>query len=198
MRRSDSFPFSYRVLKDVDIDAITRFSAGVEGEVMRDVVRTYQQVPLFQEGHTGRPMLVRILLAVARAADASVGYCQGMNFVAGALVQACVTSEEEVTLNDHYRLEVESRCFELLLLLIEREGKLSMMGLWAERIPRLKLRVYQLDRLLRWYCPQLHKHFADIELSPEVIQCISDLGADLRDVYCLEMLDDTMSLRFSV
>lgn len=44
-----------------------------------------------------------------------------------------------------------------------------MAGLWAERIPKLKLFVYLLDRLMRWHLPALHAHFAWMQLSPEVL-----------------------------
>lgn len=64
---------------------------------------------------------------------------------------------------------MEVDIYEMLIQLIVKEGKFGMMGLWAERIPKLKLRVYQLDRLLRWYHPRLHAHFAKISLSPEVL-----------------------------
>ncbi|KAJ1413176.1 rab-GTPase-TBC domain-containing protein, partial [Ochromonadaceae sp. CCMP2298] len=48
-------------------------------------------------------------------------------------------------------------------------SKLDMAGLWKDRVPRLKLRIYQLDRLLKWTYPALHAHFVKIELSPEVL-----------------------------
>jgi hypothetical protein len=33
-----------------------------------------------------------------------------------------------------------------MLELFDKRGKLAMDGLWADRVPKLKLRVYQLDR----------------------------------------------------
>lgn len=136
---------------------------------MRDVLRTFQTQTFFQEGHLGRRMLLRILMAVSKAADASVGYCQGMNFVVGTMLQCAMATQQEDLCSEDQQELVESLIFDLMLALIAQNGKLSMVGLWAERIPRLKLRVYQLDRLLRWFCPHLHAHFADIDLSPEVL-----------------------------
>eukprot|EP01033_Poteriospumella_lacustris_P009778 gene9778-7000_t len=158
-----------RSLQGVDVDDITRFSGGVEGEIMRDVLRTFQTQTFFQEGHLGRRMLLRILMAVSKAADASVGYCQGMNFVVGTMLQCAMATQQEDLCPEGQQEFIESLIFDLMLALIAQNGKLSMVGLWAERIPRLKLRVYQLDRLLRWFCPHLHAHFADIDLSPEVL-----------------------------
>lgn len=136
---------------------------------MRDVLRTFQTQTFFQEGHLGRRMLLRILMAVSKAADASVGYCQGMNFVVGTMLQCAMATQQEDLCSEDQQEFIESLIFDLMLALIVQSGKLSMVGLWAERIPRLKLRVYQLDRLLRWFCPHLHAHFADIDLSPEVL-----------------------------
>lgn len=178
------------------MDDITRFSSGVEGEIMRDVLRTFQNECFFQEGHLGRSMLCRVLVAVSKAADASVGYCQGMNFVVGVFLHSCcfgcltvrnsnirdqgvsekstdayafAAVEAELRENKGLQLQIESLIFDIMLALIEKNGKISMVGLWGEKIPRLKLRVYQLDRLLRWFCPHLQAHFAAIDLSPEVL-----------------------------
>ena len=40
----------------------------------------------------------------------------------------------------------EAEIFAFMMELIQRNGKLGMQGLWGHRVPRLKLRVYQLDR----------------------------------------------------
>ena len=40
------------------------------------------------------------------------------------------------------------------------EPPLVMGGLWKEKMPRMKLMVYQLDRLLRWGRPRLHAHLS--------------------------------------
>lgn len=50
-----------------------------------------------------------------------------------------------------------------------RRSKLDMGGLWAEKLPRLKLRVFQLERLLRWHSPRLATHFTRLQLSPELL-----------------------------
>jgi hypothetical protein len=42
--------------------------------------------------------------------------------------------------------KAECEIFQLMLELISKTGKLQFSGLWGERVPKLKLRVYQLDR----------------------------------------------------
>ena len=59
---------------------------------MRDVVRTYQASPFFKEGGYGRDMLQHVLCALVRSRP-DVGYCQGMNFVVGALIVGCLTPD---------------------------------------------------------------------------------------------------------
>ena len=44
-----------------------------------------------------------------------------------------------------------------------------MRGLWQAGVPQMKLRVYQLDRLLLWSQPRLHAHLSSIQLAPEVL-----------------------------
>jgi hypothetical protein len=43
-----------------------------------------------------------------------------------------------------------------------------MAGLWQASVPRLKLRVYQFDRIMKWQLPNLHAHLQEIELAPEI------------------------------
>lgn len=68
------------------MEQINNFSSGQDGEILRDVVRTYQSHPLFVvENGLGRGILTRVLLVFARSVP-EVGYCQGMNFVVGVLI----------------------------------------------------------------------------------------------------------------
>eukprot|EP00599_Poterioochromonas_sp_BG-1_P009714 CAMPEP_0173137274 /NCGR_PEP_ID=MMETSP1105-20130129/2985_1 /TAXON_ID=2985 /ORGANISM="Ochromonas sp., Strain BG-1" /LENGTH=932 /DNA_ID=CAMNT_0014049623 /DNA_START=341 /DNA_END=3140 /DNA_ORIENTATION=+ len=127
---------------------------------------------IFKENEIGRIMLTRILLAISLACP-EVGYCQGMNFVGGTLVANRLNVYSENTqLTDFSETEkdlAEKQIFGFMLELIQKNGKLGLQGLWGEKIPKLKLRVYQLDRFLRWNYPHLHEHFVKIHLSPEVL-----------------------------
>jgi hypothetical protein len=54
---------------------VTRVSAGTDGEIMRDVIRTFQKQRFFQKYQPGQRMLLHILFALV-AARPDVGYCQ--------------------------------------------------------------------------------------------------------------------------
>lgn len=52
----------------------------------RDVERTFTSISHFQQGHEGATKLRNILKAMAVYFVKSVGYCQGMNFVAASIL----------------------------------------------------------------------------------------------------------------
>jgi hypothetical protein len=194
---------------------ITSVAVGIEGDVIRDILRTFQQEGFFQEGQAGQEMLSNVLFGFVKATP-EVGYCQGMNYVAAAILMgrtpsaysrlasiesrgarysqqsqgeasAALEQEQEQEqsagagaeslpeLTASQRDEIELDAFLMLREMVRTTdlgtaaSKLDMAGLWKDRVPRLKLRIYQLDRLLKWTYPALHAHFVKIELSPEVL-----------------------------
>lgn len=178
----------YLRLAEVDTNA-SSLSQGQIGEIVRDVVRTFPGHPFFKRGMIGERMLGRILQAVA-AAYPNIGYCQGMNFVVGTLLLGRLpvsitggipkiysnpnnpTPDSSVKLDqidDQTRIRAECDCFTFMLSLMHPESKLAMSGLWKAGVPKMKLRVYQFDRLLRWTLPKLHSHFENIQLAPEIL-----------------------------
>ena len=172
----------YLRLAEMDTDA-TCLSAGQVGEIVRDVVRTFPGHPFFRSGMPGERMLGRILQAVA-AAYPGIGYCQGMNFVVGTMLlgrlpiahtgglpnsAATAGASALLPISDEARVTAECDCFSLMLSLMHKGSKLAMFGLWQAGVPKMKLRVYQLDRLLRWTLPKLHTHFNEIQLAPEIL-----------------------------
>ena len=154
---------------------LSQFSIdGVEGEIQRDVTRTFPNHPSFANGALA-DKLANVLLALSKAAP-QVGYCQGMNFVVGALL----------TLAD------APRVFGIALALVRH---LELEQLWQPGVPKLKYRIFQFDRLLASQDPELHAHFASIGLAPDFfcisvvphpffIQCRS-LRVPLESVGCL-------------
>ena len=62
---------------------------------------------------------------------------------------------------------IEYRVFDLMLLIIDKDTSLGMEGLWGHGIPQMKLRVYQMTRLLMCYLPRLYEHFEIIGLATE-------------------------------
>ncbi|CAN0209230.1 unnamed protein product, partial [Hapterophycus canaliculatus] len=96
-----------------------------------------------------RDKLRRVLRAFA-VYNRRVSYCQGMNFVALALLEACGGDDENA--------------FWILAGMCEN---LELEGLWCQGLERLDLCFFSLARLLRRHCPSLRQHLADegVELS---------------------------------
>ena len=70
----------------IDLPSPPLSQTGYEGEISRDVPRTFPLHPLFEKGR-GREMLGNVLKVLARL-HPRIRYCQGMNCVAGALLIA--------------------------------------------------------------------------------------------------------------
>lgn len=98
-----------------------------------DVARSYQRHP-----HITSENLRNILRTFAFY-NPNVGYCQGMNYVAGTL---------------YINLQDEELAFKCLVGLIE---KYDMTTLFTKNLPKLKLLFYQLDRIIGILLPDLHE-----------------------------------------
>lgn len=48
--------------------------------------------------------------------------------------------------------EAEADVFLMMMEMLRPDSKLDMAGMWKERIPKLKLRIYQLDRYIFIVC----------------------------------------------
>lgn len=149
------------------------------GEIHRDVVRTFQTHPFFKAGKQGETMLRNTLIALLIEFP-RMGYCQGMNFVAANLILARLpaniidmispsSDSNNIQINSHQYDEAEADVFRLMCDLISLKSRLSMATLWSPEVPRMKLRVYQMDRLMQWNLPNLHAHFLNIQLAPEML-----------------------------
>jgi hypothetical protein len=57
----------------------------------------------------------------------------------------------------------------MMLALVSDCGNLNMSGMWMPGVPKMKLRVFQFDRLLKSMIPRLHAHFEHLKLAPEVL-----------------------------
>jgi len=137
------------------ISGLASLSAiGTEGEIARDVVRTFQRLAFFNE-RDSQNSLANILKAVSVYASV-VGYCQGMNYVAAILLVESDAKESA-------RVR-EARVFGLLCGFIVN---LDMKDLWRPGVPQLKLRIFQFDRLLQQTEPHLAAHFKHIGLNPD-------------------------------
>ena len=80
--------------------------------------------------------------------DLSLGYCQGMSYIAALLLE--VTGGENET-------------FWLFVHLI---NKYKLAGLWEDGLPLLKFCLYCLDRVIGEQLPKLFSHFKSLNITP--------------------------------
>jgi len=95
----------------------------------------------FKNLKTISPEAVISILRAYALHDPKIGYCQGMNFVAGFLYL--------ITKN-------EAMAFSILCGIIKRLG---MQKIYSENVPLLRCRFYQMDRILHSLMPKLAEHF---------------------------------------
>jgi hypothetical protein len=103
-----------------------------------DIGRTFSELPEF--GESRQESLHRVLNAYANHSPA-VGYCQGMNFVAGLLL--LVSGSERET-------------FGVFVRLMDHDG---LAGFYKEDMPVLRTYVKACDRLVAEQLPELREHF---------------------------------------
>ena len=106
-------------------------------EIGRDLHRTFY-IEKFKTGN-GRLMLKNVLTAVGYVRP-EIGYCQGMNFIAGALVNL---------------IDNEEKCFWIFLCFIDN---IQLNLLYLKNMPDFLIRVYQLKKLIEFYFPKLGMH----------------------------------------
>eukprot|EP00753_Platysulcus_tardus_P015576 PLAT5099.1.p1 GENE.PLAT5099.1~~PLAT5099.1.p1 ORF type:complete len:395 (+),score=148.95 PLAT5099.1:133-1317(+) len=125
-----------------------------ERDISVDVHRTFPHHALFQRESEGRPAagerrLFRVLKAYSRW-NPEVGYCQGMNFVAGSLLLAGLPQED---------------AFWMLDALMEQVG---LAQLYTAGLPKVMESTALLQRLLEWALPRVADHLADACLLPSM------------------------------
>ena len=84
-------------------------------------------------------MLKNILTAVGFVRP-EIGYCQGMNFIAGALANL---------------IDNEEKCFWIFLTFIDN---IQLNLLYLKNMPDFLIRVYQLKKFIEFYFPKLSNH----------------------------------------
>ena len=136
------------ILKIAEESKITnkKFSH-VCNEINRDINRTFYTVK-FVEGN-GKKMLIDILTALAFIRP-EIGYCQGMNFIAGALINL---------------IDDEEKCFWVFLSFIDN---IEMNLLYLKNMPDYSIRVYQLNYYIKEYFPELAVHFKKNQINPDI------------------------------
>ena len=116
-------------------------------EISRDINRTFYTAK-FVEGN-GKNMLYNILAALAFIRP-EIGYCQGMNFIAGALINF---------------IDNEEKCFWIFLAFIDN---FDMNFLYLKNMPDYSIRVHQLNFFIKDNFPDLALHFKKNQINPDV------------------------------
>ena len=116
-------------------------------EISRDINRTFY-TEKFTKGN-GINELQNILNALAFIRP-EIGYCQGMNFIAGALINF---------------IENEEKCFWIFLSFIDN---IELNLLYLKNMPDYSIRVYQLNYYIKQFFPKLSNHFKKNQINPEI------------------------------
>lgn len=115
-----------------------------------DISRTFPELRWFNEEKQRR--LFRVLNAYA-AHNPDVGYCQGMNFVAGLLLIVSDMNEEE--------------SFTMLSRLMD-DPVFNLSGFYREKLPLLRRYLRVCDCLVQETVPELREHFIREQVQPAV------------------------------
>ncbi len=67
------------------------------------------------------------------------------------------------------RLDAEFDVYMFIRRLEKKGSKFSMVGMWEVGTPHMKLKVFQLESIMRWAVPRLHAHFEEIGFQPEIL-----------------------------
>ncbi|CAM1301965.1 RABGAP1 (predicted), partial [Pycnogonum litorale] len=125
----------YRIL-------ITKESS-CESTIMRDIHRTFPAHEFFREnGGLGQDSLYKISKAYS-VYDEEVGYCQGLSFLAAALVL--------------HMPEEQAFCLQVKIMF-----QYQLRDLFKQGFDELHLKFYQLERLLEDQLPELYDHFVEL------------------------------------
>jgi Rab-GTPase-TBC domain len=111
----------------------------IKNDILKDIPRTY----LVSGNSKEEAQLLNILIAFAYVKP-SVGYCQGMNFLAAVILK--VTKNEEIS-------------FWVLLGLMK---KWDMENMYVPGVPDLSLREYQMNHYVNNLLPDLYSHFRKV------------------------------------
>lgn len=112
------------------------------GLIRTDIGRSFPELPEF--GTDAQEMLFRVLNKYANM-HPDVGYCQGMNFLAGMLL---IISNYE-----------EDSSFFLFLYIMDAKSGLGIEGFFREGFPLLRLYLRGFSQLLEHHIPELAVHF---------------------------------------
>ena len=116
-------------------------------EIERDINRTFY-TEKFKKGN-GKKMLINVLSALAFIRP-EIGYCQGMNFIAGALIEL---------------IDEEEKIFWIFLSFIDN---IDLNLLFLKNMPDYSIRVFQLNYFIKKYYPKLFIHFQNQQINSDI------------------------------
>ena len=116
--------------------------------IKRDIGRTYYNDFFLKEG--GKSQLNNILERMC-AFPGNIGYCQGMNFITGAML---------------YLFRNEIKTLYIFSCMIQ---SYDLINLFAYNTPDYGIRVYQINYYVKKYIPSVYYHFKNNNLSFDMI-----------------------------
>ena len=158
----------------------------IHQQINKDINRTFY-VDKFKEGN-GKEMLDNILTLVAFIRP-EIGYCQGMNFIVGALINF---------------IDDEETCFWIFLHFLENIG---LKDLYLQNMPEYLIKLYQLNYFIKEYFPKMHHHLKtnainlDIFFSKWILTIFSNFLSfeTLYNIWDIFMLDKWKAIfKFSI
>ena len=119
----------------------------VHEQISKDINRTFY-TEKFKSGN-GKEMLYNILLSIAFIRP-EIGYCQGMNFIVGALINF---------------IDNEEKCFWIFLYFIDSIG---LKMLYLQNVPDYLIKLYQLNYFVKENFPKLFPHLKRNQINPDI------------------------------
>ncbi|TMW62537.1 hypothetical protein Poli38472_005155 [Pythium oligandrum] len=139
-------------------------SNGVDGEIGRDIDRTFPLLPFFsQQDGDGQRQLGNVLKAIAIHTP-EISYCQGMNYVTAVLLILC--NDPNISSEGKPILAPQEATFWIMTSFIQNYG---MDDMWKSKMPGLSRCIYLYQQLLQKHFYDLHVHLRNIGMHPSLI-----------------------------
>lgn len=135
--------------KGTSAEQFFRSASRCPREIRDDIVRTPSFIPRQSLTQKQQHTLMRVLDAVCNC-NRDVGYCQGMNYIGGFLIQL---------------LPCEEDSFWILQALL---NDYKVKNLFKPGLAQLKMLCFQLDCLMQHYLPQVRQRLKESGISTEI------------------------------
>ena len=119
----------------------------IHQQINKDINRTFY-TDKFKYSN-GKEMLDNILTLIAFIRP-EIGYCQGMNFIVGALINF---------IND------EETCFWIFLHFIDN---IKLKDLYLQNMPEYLIKLYQINFFIKEYYPKMHHHLKTTTINLDI------------------------------